>query len=125
MEYDYSKLGLSTAELFSYQDHSDLDSEKITAPRYSYWRSVFRVFFQKKLNIFVLALLAFVILFAYLYPAFTEYDRFGQLANAEAKHLGPLAALSHFGFSIKYILGTGASGNATFDAIWNLSLIHI
>ena len=125
MEYDYSKLGLSTAELFSYQDHSDLDSEKITAPRYSYWRSVFRVFFQKKLNIFVLALLAFVILFAYLYPAFTEYDRFGQLANAEAKHLGPLAALSHFGFSIKYILGTGASGNATFDAIWNGAQISI
>ena len=125
MEYDYSKLGLSTAELFSYQDHSDLDSEKITARRYSYWRSVFRVFFQKKLNIFVLALLAFVILFAYLYPAFTEYDRFGQLANAEAKHLGPLAALSHFGFSIKYILGTGASGNATFDAIWNGAQISI
>ena len=125
MEYDYSKLGLSTAELFSYQDHSDLDSEKITAPRYSYWRSVFRVLFQKKLNIFVLALLAFVILFAYLYPAFTEYDRFGQLANAEAKHLGPLAALSHFGFSIKYILGTGASGNATFDAIWNGAQISI
>ena len=125
MEYDYSKLGLSTAELFSYQDHSDLDSEKITAPRYSYWRSVFRVFFQKKLNIFVLALLAFVILFAYLYPAFTEYDRFGQLANAEAKHLGPLAALSHFGFSIKYILGTGASGNSTFDAVWYGSQISI
>ena len=50
MEYDYSKLGLSTQELFSRQDHSDLESEKITAPRYSYWQSVFNVFFRKKLN---------------------------------------------------------------------------
>ena len=32
MEHDYSKLGLSTAELFSKVDHSDLESEKITAP---------------------------------------------------------------------------------------------
>ena len=38
MEYDYSKLGLSTEELFSRHDHSDLESEKIIAPRYSYWR---------------------------------------------------------------------------------------
>ncbi len=125
MEYDYSKLGLSTAELFSEQKHSDLDSEKITAPRYSYWRSVFRVFFRNKLNIVILMLLAVVILFAYLYPMFTEYDRYGQVMNSEAKHLRPAAAIEQFGFSIKYILGTGAAGNSTFDAIWNGSRISI
>lgn len=125
MEYDYSKLGLSTQELFSRVDHSDLESEKITAPRYSYWQSVFRVFFRKKSNIFMLALLAVVILFAYLYPAFTEYDRFGQLMNSSAKHLSPSAAIKQFGFSIKYILGTGASGNSTFDAVWYGSQISI
>ena len=47
MEYDYSKLGLTNEELFSEYSHSDLESEKITAPRYSYWHSVFRVFFRK------------------------------------------------------------------------------
>jgi oligopeptide transport system permease protein len=125
MEYDYSKLGLSTQELFSRVDHSDLESEKITAPRYSYWQSVFRVFFRKKSNIFMLTLLAVVILFAYLYPAFTEYDRFGQLMNSSAKHLSPSAAIKQFGFSIKYILGTGASGNSTFDAVWYGSQISI
>ena len=35
-------LGFSEEELFSTYDHSNTDSEKITAPRYSYWRSVFR-----------------------------------------------------------------------------------
>ena len=43
---DLSGLGLSESELFSHVDHSALESEKITAPRYSYWRSVFRVFFK-------------------------------------------------------------------------------
>ena len=125
MEYDYSKLGLSTEELFSRQDHSDLESEKITAPRYSYWSSVFRVFFRKKMNIIILCLLAVVLLFAYLYPALTEYDRFGNVANATARHLNPSKAIDQFGFSIKYILGTGAAGNSTFDAIWNGSRISI
>jgi len=125
MEYDFNSTGLSTAELFSHVDNNEQESEKITAPRYSYWSSVFRVFFRNKLNIVILALLAFVILFSYLYPAFTEYDRFGQLMNAEAKHLSPAAAIGKFGFSIKYILGTGASGNSTFDAIWNGAKISI
>ena len=125
MEHDYSKLGLSTDELFSRVDHNDQESEKITAPRYSYWSSVFRVFFRNKLNIVILVLLGVVILFSYLYPAFTEYDRFGQLMNAEAKHLSPSTAIQRFGFSIKYILGTGASGNSTFDAIWNGAQISI
>ena len=125
MDYDYSKLGLSEAELFSLADHNDMESEKITAPRYSYWQSVFRVFFKNKLNIVILALLAVVILFSYLYPAFTEYDRFGQVMNAEAKHLSPSAAIQKYGFSIKYILGTGAAGNSTFDAIWNGAQISV
>ena len=125
MEYDYSKLGLSEAELFSRVDHNDMEAEKITAPRYSYWQSVFRVFFRNKLNIVILVVLAVLVAFAYLYPALTEYDRFGQVMNAEAKHLSPKAALDYFGFSIKYILGTGASGNSTFDAIWNGSRISI
>lgn len=33
--------------------------------------------------------------------------------------------MSKFGFSIKWILGTGASGNSTFDAIWNGAQISI
>ena len=56
MNYDLDKYGLSKEELFARVDHSSLESEKITAPRYSYWHSVFRVFFKKKINIIILVL---------------------------------------------------------------------
>lgn len=125
MENAYEKLGLSKEELFSMVDHNDLETEKITAPRYSYWSSVFRVFFRKKINIVILALLGAVILFAYIYPAVTDYDPFANVMNAEAKHLTPAAAIAKYGFSLKYILGTGASGESTFDAIWNGSRISM
>ena len=59
-------------ELFAPVSHSDAESEKIAAPRYSYWKSVFRVFFRKKVNIIALCLLLFVILFAYIYPSVTS-----------------------------------------------------
>jgi len=125
MENAYQHLGLSKEELFSMVDHNDLETEKITAPRYSYWSSVFRVFFRKKINIVILALLGVVILFAYIYPAVTDYDPFVNVMNAEAKHLTPAAAIAKYGFSLKYILGTGASGESTFEAIWNGSRISI
>ena len=75
MDNDYSKLGLTTEELFAPIDHNDMESEKITAPRYSYWQSVFRVFFRNRLNIVILVLLLTLIAFAYLYPMLTEYDK--------------------------------------------------
>ena len=61
-------------ELFSHIDHDMLASEKITAPRYSYWRSVFRVFFKKKINVVILSILAVLIIFTYVYPAIIGYD---------------------------------------------------
>lgn len=57
MSQDLEKFGMPEEELFAPVDHSDLESEKITAPRYSYWHSVFRVFFKKKINIIILAIL--------------------------------------------------------------------
>lgn len=125
MDFDLKNLGMTEEKLFSFHEHSDLESEKITAPRYSYWQSVLRVFFRKKSNIVILCLFVFLIAFAYIYPALTEYNRFGELLNPDAKHLSPSAALDYFGWNIKYILGTGASGQSTFDAIWDGSRISI
>ena len=115
---DLNQFGLSEEELFSRVDHNELESEKIMAPRYSYWRSVFRVFFRKKLNIVMLSILALILAFAYIYPLIVEYDKFGNLLDASAKHLRPAAAIKQFGYSIHWILGTGAAGQSTFDAIW-------
>lgn len=116
---------LSDEELFSHVDHSDLESEKITAPRYSYWHSVFRVFFKKKINIVILSLLGVILLFTYVYPIIADYDRFANLLDPTAKHLSPSKAIEKFGFSIHWILGAGAAGNSTFDAIWFGSRVSI
>lgn len=122
-------LKMSDEELFSQIDHDSLESEKITAPRYSYWHSVFRVFFRKKLNTVILILLAVIVVFTYVYPAVIDYnpevDPFINLMDPAAKHLKPAAAMEKFGSSIHWILGSGASGQSTFDAIWYGSSISV
>ena len=125
MNYDLSTLGLSEEELFSRVEHDDSDSEKIAAPRYSYWQSVFRVFFKNKVNIFVLSVLAVLVLFAYIYPMLTTYDKFGALLDSTAKHLTPAQAIEKYGFQLKWILGAGNAGQSTFDAVWNGARISI
>ena len=122
---DLEELDMPEDELFSFIDNRTLDSEKITAPRYSYWHSVFRVFFRKKINIVILAVLAVILLFTYVYPTVTDYDKYANLLDASAKHLTPSAAINKFGFSLRWILGAGASGESTFDAIWYGSRISI
>ncbi len=109
-------------DLFSFVDRDSLETEKISAPRYSYWQSVFRSFFRKRINIAVLILLAVVLVFTYVYPAVIGYDPtvdpYVNLLDPTAKHLGPKAAMEKFGYNIHWILGTGASGQSTFDAVW-------
>ena len=121
----YEETGMSREELFSFVDHSALESEKITAPRYSYWKSVFRVFFKKKSNIVVLTIFAIILCFTYIYPLFTDYNPYANLMDSTAKHLLPSQAMQRFGANIHWILGAGASGQSTFDAVWFGSRISI
>ena len=116
--FDLKETGMTDEEMFSFVDHSVLESEKITAPRYSYWRSVFRVFFRNKFNLIILSVLAIVLILTYVYPAFVDYDPYANLMDSAAKHLTPSAAFAKFGKSIHWILGSGASGQPTFDAVW-------
>ena len=123
------ELNMSEEELFSVVDNNTLDSEKITAPRYSYWHSVFRVFFRKKINIVILSILALLIVFAYVYPAVIGYDPdvnpFIHLSHSDGKHLGPAAAMEKYGENIHWILGTGDAGQSTIDSVWYGSSISI
>ena len=126
---DLREFGMSDEELFSPADRDELASERITAPKYSYWSSVFRVFFRKKLNIFLLVLLAVIVAFTYIYPAVIGYDSavdpYVNLLEPTAKHLMPAQAMEKFGGGLKWILGSGASGQSTFDAIWYGSSISL
>ena len=127
--YNLDKFNMSDEELFSPVGQDKAESEKITAPRYSYWQSVFRVFFRKKINIVVLVVLAVLIIFSYAYPAIIHYDvdvdPYVNLMDSTAKHLKPIAAMEKFGAELKWILGSGASGESTFNAIWYGSSISI
>ena len=104
------KYGLTDEELFSHVDHNELESEKITAPRYSYWGSVFRIFFRNKVNIFILCVVGAVLFLTYIYPIIVPYNQFANISNAASKHLRPLEAMKMFGVSLSYCLGTGAAG---------------
>lgn len=119
---DLQEFDMTDEELFSRVDNNSVDSEKITAPRYSYWKSVSRVFFSKKTNIIFIALFALVVIFAYIYPLIIGYDSattpWINVSNTSAQHLSASQAIEKFGFSIHYILGTGQYGQATFDYIW-------
>jgi len=119
---DFAELNMTEEELFSHVNHDELESEKITAPRYSYWQSVFRVFFRKKINTVVLVILAIVIAFTYIYPMVIGYDAtvdpYINLMNSEAKHLTPAVAMERLGSNIHWVLGSGDAGQSTFDSIW-------
>lgn len=122
---DLSDLGMSEEELFSAYDNNASEAEKITAPRYSYWRSVFRVFFKKKLNIFMLALLALVFAMAYIYPFVSGYVESANVLDSSMQHLSPSEAIDRLGFSLHTIMGLNGMGDSVFDSVWHGSQISI
>lgn len=112
------EFNMSDEELFSHVEHDEFETEKITAPRYSYWKSVFRVFFKKKINFVLLGMLALIIFMAYFYPLVTDFHRFENINDVNSLHLNPSQAFEHFGQSFKWILGTGEHGDSTLSAVW-------
>ena len=106
------------AELFRFIDRDDIASEKITAPRYSYWKSVFRVFFRKKINIFMIAVFVLIFLVAFIMPIFWPYDMMENVTNAATFNLSPAKAIAYFKTNpVKWILGTGPMGNSILYGI--------
>lgn len=106
-------------ELFVFVKNDNVEAEKIIAPRYSYWKSVFRVFFKKKSNWVMLILLAVLLLCSFIIPLFFKYDPFENVTNAAMFNQSPSRAMaSNGGFSFKWILGTGQLGNSIFYGIW-------
>lgn len=111
-------------DLFYFVDINTLMSERITAPKYSYWKSVFRVFFKKKINWIILALLVVVLLMTFVFPFIVPYDEFAKVTDLAGQRLAPADALAHFG-SWEYIFGSGFNGDPIFTAIWHSARISL
>ena len=122
---DISDLGLSEEELFVRVENNATDAEKITAPRYSYWRSVLRMFFKKKINIVTLSILAILIAFSFVYPMFSNYDATANVIVQNGKNLKPLDAMEKYGYNIHWILGSGPAGESVFDKLWSGARISL
>ena len=104
--------------LFRFIDKDTIQSEKITAPRYSYWASVFRVFFRKKVNIVLICIFVIILLGAFIVPAIAPYDPYENIRDATTFNLNPAAAMAkNGGFSFKWLLGSGGMGNSIFYGI--------
>ncbi|MBQ1705198.1 MAG: ABC transporter permease [Oscillospiraceae bacterium] len=113
-------------ELFRFIDNDQFVSEKITAPRYSYWKSVFRVFFRKKINIVVLVFLVLILLISFVMPIYWPYDPMENVTNGATYHMSPNAAMRYFGgFSFKWLLGSGGAGNSILYGIISSSRISL
>ena len=122
---DLTDLGLSEEELFTHIENNAADAEKITAPRYSYWRSVLRVFFRKKINSVILAILAILVVFSFVYPMFSGYDATANVIVENGKNLNPADAMDKYGHNIHWILGSGPAGESVFDKLWAGSRISL
>ena len=105
-------------DLFYFVEPDTLKSERITAPRSSYWKSVFRIFFKKKINWFILGFLVLLLLMSFVFPFIFPYNEFENV-TAGAKDLSPIEAINRFGFSLKWIFGTGTFGNSIFYGVWS------
>ena len=112
--------------LFTFISNDSIQSEKIIAPRYSYWKSVFRIFFKKKTNFVLIFLFLFILFVAYVMPSFWPYDPLENVSTATLYNLSPAAAMKRFGgFSWKYIMGTGTTGNSIMYGIVSSSRTSI
>ena len=96
---------------FTFQRADDTASEHIAAPKYSYWRSVFRKFFSSKLAIVMLLITLAVVLLSIFQPMFSGYDpmKTPNINKPEMKYIRPNGT---------YWFGTDDKGNSLFDAVW-------
>ena len=105
-------------DLFYFVQPDTTNSERITAPRYSYWKSVFRIFFKKKANWFILGFLALLLFMSFVFPFIFPYDEYENVLQTSMQNKSPIDAIAQYGFSLKWIFGTGPYANSNFYGVW-------
>lgn len=98
--------------LFEFADFDEKESEHIAAPRYSYWKSVWRTFFKNKFTVITAIFMIAIVSFALIQPMFSGYSPMiaPNINNPEMKFLSPCK---------EYLFGTDNIGNSVFDAVWS------
>lgn len=96
---------------FEFVTHDASASEHIAAPAYSYWRSVSKQFFGKKLTVFLLIVIVLLSLISLIQPSLSGYDPMisPNINNPEMRFLG---------ISAQYPYGTDGVGNSVWDVVW-------
>ena len=114
-------------DLFSFAEFDETSSEHIVAPRYSYWKSVWRTFVKNKFTVAVAILLLLLLAFALIQPSFSGYDPMvaPNINIQENKFLKPFThsetelAAMEAGEKIRtHVFGTDNIGNEVFDVVW-------
>ncbi|MCI7550800.1 MAG: ABC transporter permease [Actinomycetaceae bacterium] len=100
-----------TAESFAFQKLDKTASEHIAAPRYSYWRSVFRRFFASKVAIVMLVIMVAVLAMSFIHPIFSQYD------NMQTDFINDRSQWFQRP-SLEHPFGTDEVGRELFDAVW-------
>ena len=67
-------MNMENNNLFEFAAFDELESEHIAAPRYSYWKSVWRTFIKNKFTVAVAVFLIFIISFALIQPTRSGYS---------------------------------------------------
>lgn len=97
--------------LFEFAAFDEHESEHIAAPRYSYWKSVWRTFISNKVTVAVSIILLLLIAFTIIQPIFSGYSPVNNehINDASMKFLKP---------SWEHPFGTDDIGNEVFDGVW-------
>ena len=102
---------MENQNLFEFAAFDRLESEHIAAPRYSYWKSVWRTFFKSKFTVGVTILMVALVTFALIQPLYSGYSPTAapNINDPDMRYLAP---------SADHIFGTDNVGNEVFDAVW-------
>ncbi|MBQ7173796.1 MAG: ABC transporter permease [Clostridia bacterium] len=110
-EPETNEAEINEDELFGFAEFDEKKSEVIAAPRYSYWKSVWKTFISSKFTVAVAIFVVLVVSFSFIYPAFSDYDPMvaPHINDVDWKYLAP---------SWQHIFGTDNIGNEVFDVVW-------
>ncbi len=113
-ELDRQQIPPVDDELFVPANRDGEDAERIGYSNYSYWRSTFHVFFQKKVSVFLLVFLVLLLAFTFIQPLLpNQKDSYRVYNDAEGKTLMNVPPNEEFWF------GTNNIGQDIWSRIWS------